>query len=510
MYKIISILLLISNCIYAQPELDALRDNAWIVGSNCFDPMDSLWHKTKIEFRLDSFKTSHVCNALDIAQTNASICDSRGHLFCYCNGWLMMDSSGHVMQGTTGTMSVGYPINQGWSGRPIIQNVLILPMPGDTNRFVAFSLNVFNDGIDIIGIDLYRHIINKNGNNGLGEFESYNEPIAGDYFNWGEITACRHANGRDWWIVIPNYNINSHRVFLLDPYGFHDYGHQVGGIAMEPGIGPGIFSPDGNKYVYVGGFSIYTPAKAYIYDFDRCTGTLSNQKVVLCRSLTIPYLGQGGAISPNSRYLYVCPNYVLYQIDLLAADPQAAVDTIALYDGFASALFKNAQLAPNGKIYITTAGQTQYLHVINSPDSAGAACGFVQHGVQLPTIINFGLPNYPNFRLGPIDGSSCDTLGINAVSSPVVQHSEPSQSSISIAPNPASSYTAVSFSSPLHEGGVLTLSDMQGRVVQRHSVQRHAIAFGLDVSGLATGVYSVSVYDRKTGVVRGVQLVVEH
>jgi Secretion system C-terminal sorting domain len=134
----------------------------------------------------------------------------------------------------------------------------------------------------------------------------------------------------------------------------------------------------------------------------------------------------------------------------------------------------------------------------------------VQHGVQLPTIINFGLPNYPNFRLGPIDGSSCDTLGINAVSSPVVQHSEPYESSISIAPNPASSYTAVNFSSPLHDGGVLTLSDMQGRVVQRHTVQRHAIAFGLDVSGLAAGVYSVSIYDRKTGVVRGVQLVVQH
>lgn len=34
----------------------------------------------------------------------------------------------------------------------------------------------------------------------------------------------------------------------------------------------------------------------------------------------------------------------------------------------------------------------------------------MQHGIELPSFNNYTLPNFPNFRLGPLLGSSCDTL----------------------------------------------------------------------------------------------------
>jgi PKD repeat protein len=36
-----------------------------------------------------------------------------------------------------------------------------------------------------------------------------------------------------------------------------------------------------------------------------------------------------------------------------------------------------------------------------------------QHGITLPTYNAASLPNFPNYRLGPLDGSPCDTLGLN-------------------------------------------------------------------------------------------------
>ena len=53
------------------------------------------------------------------------------------------------------------------------------------------------------------------------------------------------------------------------------------------------------------------------------------------------------------------------------------------------------------------------MHVIGFPNRPGAQCGIELYAIRLP---GFGEgPNlyYPNYRLGPIDGSSCDTLNID-------------------------------------------------------------------------------------------------
>jgi hypothetical protein len=53
------------------------------------------------------------------------------------------------------------------------------------------------------------------------------------------------------------------------------------------------------------------------------------------------------------------------------------------------------------------------LHVIHSPDEPGEACQYQQHGITLPTYNSKSIPNHPNYRLGPLDGSPCDTLGLD-------------------------------------------------------------------------------------------------
>ena len=50
---------------------------------------------------------------------------------------------------------------------------------------------------------------------------------------------------------------------------------------------------------------------------------------------------------------------------------------------------------------------------IEKPNLKGINCDFRLRGIVLPTNIACGLGNYPNYRLGPIDSSLCDSLGIN-------------------------------------------------------------------------------------------------
>jgi FOG: PKD repeat len=62
-----------------------------------------------------------------------------------------------------------------------------------------------------------------------------------------------------------------------------------------------------------------------------------------------------------------------------------------------------------------TWGGCKNLHAINHPERKGLDCDFHQHGIDLNTFHVGGLPNNPNYRLGPIDGSPCDTLGIDNI-----------------------------------------------------------------------------------------------
>src|SRR5690606_13278633 len=163
-------------------------------------------------------------------------------------------------------------------------------------------------------------------------------------------------------------------------------------------------------YFYAG------PSGLEVFDFDRCTGLFSNP-------VYIPIVATGGAcgvaFSPNSRFVYVSSSPYVYQIDASAADVSVRQVLVATGDVFFSPYppfatrFDLAQLAPDGKVYIGTGNSTLHLHVIHNPDEPGLACNMEQHGVELPHFYVNSLPNHPNYHLGPVDGSVCDSLGIN-------------------------------------------------------------------------------------------------
>src|SRR5690606_17747090 len=124
--------------------------------------------------------------------------------------------------------------------------------------------------------------------------------------------------------------------------------------------------------------------------------------------------------------------------------------------------FFQARLAPDGKIYIVSTNTNNILHVIHDPDSLGLACNVEQHGVTLPALTGYILPNFANYRLYDLSGSPCDTLGIDTP----VATKEPKTSEIviKITPNPTSGLTEVSL--PKGFVGSLTLMDASGRKIR--------------------------------------------
>jgi hypothetical protein len=347
---------------------------------------------------------------MNFNDTNVSMSDKAGSLVFYYNGVYVENAEFEPMEGGD-TLEVW----KGFGG-DIPQGGLALPFPGQSNKYI-----LFHETEDYIVIPLWSFqcvalhysLIDMSENGGLGRVTERKKLLIADTLSYGQLTAIRHANGRDWWLLVGESHTDRFYTFLIDVLGIHLNSIQATGLVRKEGFGYSYFSPDGTKYISSHAVDWGPNGEyLYIYDFDRCSGLLSNgQKIHLLGNI-----GSGVAISPNSRFLYCPVEEYLYQYDLGSVDVEASRTTVGTYNGHVDPFptkFDRCFLAPDGKIYIVTSSGSRTLHVVNSPDEAGTGCDFRQPGIRLPCYNARSLPNFPSYRLGPIDGSACDTLGID-------------------------------------------------------------------------------------------------
>jgi len=354
-----------------------------------------------------SIENNQTCD-LNFWGGNSSMCDSMSNLLFFSNTEKIYNANYTLMD--NGNNSNGTNQRQP-------QGVISLPFPQKQDQYLLLTSEVkyFSTELLYAGFKIYKNTIDMSENNGFGKVVEKKIEIIQDTLEYGQITAVKHANGQDWWILVPESYSNRYYTMLLDSSGLTIVDTQAIGAPFVDGLGQAVFSPNGEKYVRVNGIKTTTPTELYIYDFDRCTGKLSNP-------IHLQYenwgFGVGCAISPNSRFLYALNASYVFQYDLQAADIAASKTLVAEWDGYVheihfSTTFAMAQLAPDGRIYVGTAFSTPFLHVIEHPDRKGIACEVRQRAIHLPNYNNYSVPNFPNFRLGPIDGSACDNLGLD-------------------------------------------------------------------------------------------------
>lgn len=342
--------------------------------------------------------------------TNVSMSDANGNLIFYYNGVYIENTDFERMEGGD-TLNVWEPI-----GSDIPQGAVCLPFPEIPQQYILIhetEAYIVSPPWSFQGIGLYYSLIDMNENGGLGRVVERKKLLISDTLTFGQLTAVRHANGRDWWVLAGESHTDRFYTLLIDNGGIHLHGIQNTGLQRKEGFGHAYFSQDGSKYVSSHGIDFGPNWEyLYVYDFDRCSGNLSNgQEIHITGSA-----GSGIAISSNSRFLYAPTEEYLYQFDLQAVDIAVSRIEVGIYNGHLDPFptkFDKCFLAPDGKIYVVTSSGSRTLHVVNEPDNLGLACNFQQPGTRLPCNNANSFPNFPNYRLGPIDGSICDTLGLD-------------------------------------------------------------------------------------------------
>ncbi len=407
----------------AQPLSDAKADYIWKMGYDGCGGNINWQHMT---FNINN--TNSILATFDTASftaTCATVCDSVGNLVFYTNGVFVYNRTNLKMRLDT--------LNPGYFTRPhdcginynFNQAALILPQPNHPQIYYLFHERI----VDPVGAynpthgELYYTVVDSRLRNGKGGVVSWRNLLTTDSLDHGKLNAVRHANGRDWWITCWHRSYTKYRRCLLDPSGVHDFGwQQIATFRSDWSYGQSFFSPDGTRFAATTFSVSHNNNRIDVMDFDRCTGLFSNRIQFFTPLLNTFSLGL--SISPNSRYLYVSSPSDMLQYDLYAANIPNSCDTVAHWDGFIDSTVVNAylpvlfwthQLGADGKIYISSGNGTFYMGRIDNPDERGVACNVRQHSVHLPAFAFRTVPNFPNFRLGPVDGSVCDTLGFNAV-----------------------------------------------------------------------------------------------
>lgn len=478
--------------IYCQDQFS----NIWLLG---YPPNDSAsgYGGSMINFNFSPPKLSYF-PILVGANNSVQICNREGIFQFYSNGCKIVNYNQQLM-------SNGDQINPGvfhneWCSTGLAyetrQGMIVLPWPDRDDEYAMFHLGWHRTaGSPPRNYlqDFYFTRINMALNDGLGEVSEKNTLLLKDTNLLDNLTAVRHGNGRDWWIVQPRGGSDTFYLFLLTPYEIK------GPIIEESGLycrvrgyigGQVVFSPDGTKYVRV---NILDGID--IFDFDRCRGKFVYSKRLPFPGILDDGIPMGASISPSSRYLYVSVSTKLFQYDLQAANIEASKILIDAYDGFRDTatgnfqtLFYQHMLGPDNKIYMSVPSTTHFFHVIHNPDAAGIACNFRQHDLRLPALHGFSVPNFPHFRLYDLPASPCDSLGIDAPEEYRVLWS-PSDG-IRLFPNPIGMGT-VNVTIPPGDGGVLRVFNAAGQYLAEYKIDNERL-FPLDSSAWPNGVYMVT------------------
>ncbi len=428
---------------------------------------------------------------------NSSICDTAGNLLFYTNGCDIAGSDDEIIEnGETINPGSVHQLkcdqeNDGYTAG--YQSTLILPAPDSNNLYYLFHKRIVytSNPFDVKTDKIFYSKIDMNQNNGIGKVVTKNIEIMSDDIAYGEMTAVKHANGKDWWLVTPKRHSNTFYKFLFTKDGILDTLIQTIGDPPRKMAEGGIqvcFSPDGSKMFRT------NPQKAVkVYDFDRSSGYFTTYDSINVNYYNYPNpVTTWCAVSPNNRFLYVTTSLYVFQFDLWATDVSASQQIVAEWDGFKDPVgttFAACQLGPDCKIYIVTI-DSKYYHVINNPDELGLACNVTQHSFIFPTPTGASIPFFPNYRLGPLDnpGVPCTaTVAVTPPTSSVINE-------VKVWPNPASGEVTITYNLSQTSGDMrLVITDLYGRIMHETVLSNPSGQVKVPVAGWATGIYFFSV-----------------
>ncbi len=423
---------------------------------------------------------------IQFSGSNASVCDSDGNLLFYTNGCQVVNKNHEVMPNGHELTRTQFTIDRGdtciWmSGW---QDIIILEDPA--YEYGYYILHHSTHTSTLIR-DLRYSYVDMLLDNGNGDVtEAKNIPLT-DFNVFGSyLTAMRHANGKDWWVVQPTHD-DEFLTFLIDEEGIHIIGGQTFDVVFDPInatlSGTARFSPDGKMYAYYNSLD-----DLLLFDFNRENGELSNLKIV---DVIDPerWFWTSVEFSPNSEFLYVCAHDTLWQYEINGSIPKERLKVVGIWDGSFEPFATNFHLmalAPDCKIYMASSSSTKYYHVIHDPNKKGRACNFEQKAIQLDHFTALAtMPNFPRWRVD--EEYKCDAL-LTGTNDKIGQESH-----LDIFPNPVTKGEKLIIKSSRIIDRCLIFS-ASGALIATPAINAHTNqSYEVDISGVEEGLCFIKV-----------------
>jgi hypothetical protein len=429
--------------------------------------------------------------------STSSICDTYGNPLLYTSyGGEPFNLVDYLVPGYNEVNTAkGSKFRDGYA-KDVAQLTLILPKRG--SEYYVFTTGSSDKMVDIMNQTgewryaasdvLSYYVVDMAMNNGLGQVTSVNNIIyeGSDTLSMDRMTAVRHANGRDWWLVKPQKTKQQLFTFLVTPDGvtMHDASIYDGRRYTDRYIrGQACFSTDGSKYAMV--HNQDSAQAVDVYSFDRCNGTFSTYRRIPITTRRKDDGLQGVAFSPDGAMLYVASYTEINQIDLQDTTSNA----VQLIAKDAPNLYFLLSLANNGHIYVGNFHAAhQYMSYIHQPNKKGMACDYREDGVYCAFTNLKTPPNVPNYRLGRLIGSPCDTVYKPPVPAILVPEAW------SIYPNPVSNELSIAVPDSAAQSVHVNMWSSTGQLIDRQTVTVNAQhVASINVRHLAKGVYVVKV-----------------
>lgn len=385
-YLKISIGLLLLIC---STNANAQWGNQWVLGKN-----------KGLDFNNPGLPQPWEPNGLEGLGGSSVICDDNGQAILYSDGEFCYNKLHQQMPN-------GFDL--GAQNTAQTQNSIIIPHPDGSNRFYIFAVDECYDLLDTTfcsGLGNYGGVIwamvDMNLEGGLGDVVLKQQHLY--YPSCSKITATRHCNGVDWWVITKQYNTNRFITYLIDSTGINplpvssliglnhpfNYPFEHGSNAKR---GQMKVSSDGKLL----GVKAFSPCITQLFHFNNQTGVVYNQIFTdyhdtLSPNVSINFdYGEGLCFSPDNTKLYV--NYGSFALNLVQYDI-SILDSASIMNSKINVLQNSPigwrsglaiQNGPDQKLYfhLQDSLYNHRLSWIENPNKLGMACSpshaYLQH-----------------------------------------------------------------------------------------------------------------------------------